>query len=528
MSVKPLPAPGVNPRPVQGFLHPWGRLSLRLSSFLSRLTSHVSHLTVFLLLCSPSAVHAQPIWGPDVQLTNYPNGTAYHPKIAVCQDTLHVVWYQQWSDTIFHEEVMYKRSTDRGQSWASDTILSPLAPGASKTPVITVSGTVVHVAWFEETGDSVLYIRSTDCGRSWNGMRTLTPAGFVPDMGVSGDTVLVYWGTTTTSNLSMSTDAGLTWQAARLLPRGRADIEDRLAVSWPLLHIVCEQDTAIPPILEVYNQRSNDGGQTWSLPVMISERDLYAGQWPEVFADRSSNPHVVWFDYKYSPYAWTGDIFYRTSLDTGIIWEPIDSLTVEHRATASDIVGLGDTLHLVWEDERFNPVRRYGEIYYRFSSDRGTTWGPETRLTYDSLDSRTPQLAVSSSGIYLVWGDKRVPDSLIYYNYEVFFKKGTYNSGVEVQKEGYSLSRDFNILPNPTTGQVKCHYAFLRPTGFALEVFDVVGRRVWKTKGQGKKGIIVWDGRNEQGIEVRSGVYFVRLKAGDSVYQQKVTILKRR
>jgi len=478
-----------------------------------------------LVVWASSMAYAQPIWGPDVQLTDYPNGTAYHPKIAVCQDTLHVVWYQQWRDTIFHEEVMYKRSTDCGLTWTSDTILSPLSLGASKMPVIAVNGSAVHVAWDEEVGDSVLYIRSTDSGRSWNGLKTLTPAGFVPDMGVSGDTVLVYWGTTTASYLSMSTDAGLSWLPARLLPRGRADIEDRLAVSWPLLHIVCEQDTAIPPILEIYNQRSNDGGQTWSLPVMVSERDLYAGQWPEVFADQLSNPHVVWFDYKYSPYPWTGDIFYRTSLDTGKTWELIDSLTVEHRATASSIVGLGDTLHLAWEDERFNPVRRYSEIYYRFSSDKGNTWGPETRLTFDSLGSNGPRLAVSSSGIYLVWGDNRDTDSLSY-NYEVFFKRGAYNSGVDIAEERSLLKKDFKVYPNPSLGSVSCRYAFLRLTDFVVEVFDVLGRRVWRVHGNGEKGKVVWDGRDEQGEEVKSGIYFVRLSAGKKSYQQKVVILK--
>ena len=258
---------------------------------------------------------------------------------------------------------------------------------------------------------------------------------------------------------------------------------------------------------------------------MISERDLFASQWPEVFADRLSNPHVVWFDYKYSPYAWTGDIFYRTSIDTGNSWEPIDSLTIEHRATASSIVGLGDTLHLVWQDERFNPVKRYAEIYYRFSSDRGTTWGPETRLTYDSLDSREPQLAVSPSGVYLVWGDNRDTDSLSY-NYEIYFKRGTYNSGVDIADEHSLFKQDFKIYPNPSFGGMSCRYAFLRLTDFVVEVFDVTGRRVWNQAGYGQCGEVVWGGKDEKGVEAGSGVFIIRLKAGRRVQQTKVVILK--
>jgi len=528
LPINPLPVPGLEPNRVQGFLHPWGRLAFRLSSPFSRApVLPCPRALLFLLslapllLCSPSAVHAQPIWGPDTVLTNYPRGTAYHPQIAVCQDTLHVVWYEDWVDSSSTEyvEVMYKRSTDRGQTWTSDTVLSPISPGWSLMSVIAVSGPVVHVAWYEEVGDSVLYIRSTDSGRSWNGLKTLTPAGFASDMNVIGDTVLMFWGTTTASYLSMSTDAGLTWQPARPSPGGWA------SSVWPYIHIVCQKDTAIPPVPEIYHQRSSDGGASWSQAAMISERDVYGGQWPDIFADQNGNPHIVWFDYKHSPYPWTGDIFYRTSLDTGNTWELIDSLTVEHRATASDIVGLGDTLHLVWEDERFYPVRRYSEIYYRFSSDLGKTWGPETRLTYDSLDSRTPQLAVSPSGVYLVWGDNRGnPPG----GYEVYFKRGSYGSGVEVDQKGSSYISDFKVFPNPSRGLLWLWGDNIKEAS----IFDLTGKLIrCLTSGRGADSrkasvYLFWDGRDERGKEVKSGVYFIRIRSGKGIENQKIVILK--
>ncbi len=157
--------------------------------FLSSIFYHLTSLFFTFYLLLPTFAYAQTGWGPDVRLTYYIRGTAYLPKIAVSGDTIHVVWYEDINNQYL---VMYKRSTDRGETWTPDTILSPVPPGASKMPDIAVSGSVVHVAWTEEVGDSILYTRSTNSGREWDIPKTLSSAGFVVNVSVSGDSVIVY------------------------------------------------------------------------------------------------------------------------------------------------------------------------------------------------------------------------------------------------------------------------------------------------------------------------------------------------
>jgi flagellar hook assembly protein FlgD len=61
-----------------------------------------------------------------------------------------------------------------------------------------------------------------------------------------------------------------------------------------------------------------------------------------------------------------------------------------------------------------------------------------------------------------------------------------------------------------------------------LSVIDVAGARVrrllagdWRVSGRHE---IEWDGRDDRGLQVSAGVYFIRLEAGDEVRAVKVVM----
>ena len=72
---------------------------------------------------------------------------------------------------------------------------------------------------------------------------------------------------------------------------------------------------------------------------------------------------------------------------------------------AHGLAALGDTIHLVWYDLR----EVVESIYYIRSTDGGTTWGREVRLSPPGLRSRYPSLAASRSNVFVVWSETR-PD----------------------------------------------------------------------------------------------------------------------
>jgi hypothetical protein len=98
----------------------------------------------------------------------------------------------------------------------------------------------------------------------------------------------------------------------------------------------------------------------------------------------------------------------------------------------------------------------------------------------------------------------------------------------ELPEEGAQLQR---IWPNPASaGPVFFRLNLSRPGRVNAEIFDVQGRRVSQfARGWTKAGTVdlFWDGRNQSGDRVGSGIYFARFEVdGSLVGMGKVMILR--
>ncbi len=257
------------------------------------------------VLCSLLSGICYGQWQPDVRLTNESAGSFTSENNAWCiaanGNILHVVWYDIRDGNY---EIYYKRSTDGGTSWGTDSRLTN-NPGISNYPSVAVSGPVVHVVWSDSRDTGIYYKRSTDGGTSWGADERLTNStaafatSFRTSVSVSGMVVHVVW----------------------------HDLRDGN--------------------IEIYYKRSPDGGVSWGGDTRLTS-----------FTGQSVNP----------------------------------SVTVS-----------GSVVHVVWEEQRDgNP-----EIYYKRSSDGGISWGPDTRLTNATGNSRFASVSVSGSVVHVVWREQR-------------------------------------------------------------------------------------------------------------------------
>jgi hypothetical protein len=83
--------------------------------------------------------------------------------------------------------------------------------------------------------------------------------------------------------------------------------------------------------------------------------------------------------------------------------------------------------------------------------------------------------------------------------------------------------------PNPFNPETTIHFDLAGETGVSLRVFDMTGQVVRTlVRGSLPAGSYteLWDGRNEMGMKVGSGVYFYELQAGSFSSKRKMTLLQ--
>jgi flagellar hook assembly protein FlgD len=83
--------------------------------------------------------------------------------------------------------------------------------------------------------------------------------------------------------------------------------------------------------------------------------------------------------------------------------------------------------------------------------------------------------------------------------------------------------------PNPFNPTTTIRYDLSGGGPVRLTVFDITGALVRTlVDGERPAGIheATWDGRDEKGREVASGVYFYRLEAGDYARTRKMLLVK--
>jgi len=117
--------------------------------------------------------------------------------------------------------------------------------------------------------------------------------------------------------------------------------------------------------------------------------------------------------------------------------DPASSKTAENNNTWT-VGACGDTVHVVWTDNRDGN----DEIYCNSSTDGGTSWGGDRRLTNADRRSWCPSVATAGADVHVVWEDNRDIDW-----HDAYYKRST--------DGGVSWSTPLKLT---TPGTVSCRY----------------------------------------------------------------------
>jgi hypothetical protein len=104
------------------------------------------------------------------------------------------------------------------------------------------------------------------------------------------------------------------------------------------------------------------------------------------------------------------------------------------------------------------------------------------------------------------------------------------NSAVDTEEDNKTFhSNLFQNYPNPFNSSSIITYEIERGENVTLKIYDILGREVRELINTSQKPDyykVIWDGRNNSGKEVSSGIYFYQLRAGNYKEARKLVLIK--
>jgi hypothetical protein len=146
----------------------------------------------------------------------------------------------------------------------------------------------------------------------------------------------------------------------------------------------------------------------------------------------------------------------------------------------------------------------------------------------------SPSIDLWSNYLYSVWMDNRIPG----HGFDIFFNTVNFKvTGVEDREEETDLPEEFVLhqnYPNPFNPSTIIKFniqdsKFKIPNRTTLKIYNVLGQKV-KTLVDELKSAgsyeVIWDGKDDGGKEVVSGIYFYQLKVKDQILTKKMLLLR--
>jgi photosystem II stability/assembly factor-like uncharacterized protein len=424
--------------------------------------------TMFLILLLTTSSWAG--WAPQTSNTTLP---LYDVCFADSLFGWAVGGRMSWVDTSSY--LICLRTTDGGTTWLKSLETS----GSGYLTTVTFINRLHGWAM----ADSGLSIETTDGGVSWHNLPSPNPAlvpfaeRFVNDTFGYMLAGIRHMGMVDWANVGWTTDGGLTWYER--IPRAYQPIWlvglDVQGPRWAWATGAWDSMVL-----------TRDAGSTWVVNYLPNGNGWNYGV---AFGDTSVGVAV-------------GDIISRTS-NGGFTWAQRPK-PVTQRLTSAD---MPDTGH-AWACG--------GGGVIIVSTDGGRDWNSQTSGTASTLNkiwfiNERQGWTVGNSGVILHTNDGG-------------------QSGIEVTVPAkLTGSPSLYCFPNPSRGPMTIRLMFFDDKQPVLSVFNALGRLIKVLKpyiSNRTSFTYIWDGCDSQGLQVSTGVYFVRLEYSQLRTTQRIIVVR--
>jgi len=461
-------------------------------------------------------------WIGPQRLTNEPGRSeTTWPSNAHCiacngKGRVYVVYTRDaWTDT---SEIYIKISTNYGVTWQAEQRLTDAINERAYPSIALDTLNRVHVVWMDmrdNVGWQIYYKRSTNGGLTWeNDVRISTDGDYSqsPSIATDGaDEVYVVWFDSVDFfnhdiYFKKSFDGGVNWGSEIKISTGQTVEDyptiayqslDKIHIAWPDFRNNSQYD--------IYYRRSTDRGNTWGPQINLTPDTL--GQVECSIAATLSHVHLAWCDARNSqPLEPDVEVYYKNSTNGGSSWNTDTRVTYTEMEphwtnVTADVLG---GVHIVFQGVT--------EIYYLYSSNGGLNWSDTLNISNNSAVSMHPFVAVDSF-VHAVWSDDRDGNFEIYYSRTLQPLVGI----TELKPNTKDLG--LTIHPNPFQRMINIRWQMaddqLKMEDVSLKIYDVAGRlvRQWDSQTMRQSDYIIWSGDDDSGKFLPAGIYFVRFES---------------
>ena len=411
--------------------------------------------------------------------------------------------------------IYVQKSTNNGVTWSTPVAAVDSAPGAFEDKQMIVinknpgpSYGDIHIAWARFTNNQqsnhIMMVSSTNAGQSFGDTVEVSLMDGVqwpvPAVGSNNDIYVAWFG---------YSPGGIFFSASH--DRGQSFDPEQQIES-----------------INATSENLNGNILVFPFPALTSDCNLAS---PNV-----GNLYIAFMDLNSTDM----DIFFTRSQDGGASWSDRIRLNDDAEHNGADqfhpwlsVDNMG-VIHAIFYDRRLDvPHNLLFDVYYTKSTDGGLTWSPNERITNVSSDPRQAitagligeyiGLSAWNDQVQMVWTDTRNG------NQDVFSGRMTPTG---IAEGSANLPKDIqleNPYPNPFNGSVQLNFYSAKATHVRADIFDILGREVSNiVDGSCQKGLnrFIWKGVDDNGQDVSSGVYFVRLSAGGNSQIKKALLLR--
>lgn len=186
---------------------------------------------------------------------------------------------------------------------------------------------------------------------------------------------------------------------------------------------------------------------------------------------------------------------------------------------------------VAWTDHR----REGSDIYFQTYLN-GSPRGSNHLVNTDTGQALQiyPDIDLWDNFLYSVWMDNRIPGD----GFDIFFNTLNFKeTDVEDEEEEKDLPKKFVLYqnyPNPFNPTTRIQFRvqsieYRGPLHTTLTIYNVLGQKVRTLVDEPKRAgsyEVIWDGKDDQGKEATSGIYFYQLRVKDQTLTKKMLLLR--